>query len=91
MGKIISEYNFAELEERNSSLKLVRYKCPHCTDENGKFADIVLYVPKRDQYEIATQCNCVGQEDRCAVLLDLMQSYNSEKLLNKILKESECK
>lgn len=89
MGKIISEYNFTEIKERNDSLNLLTFKCPHCTNENGKFADIVLYVPKRDEYGIATQCNCNGQEDRCAVLLDLMQSYNSEKLLKKVLKESE--
>lgn len=84
MGKIISEYNFEDMQERNSSLNLLKFKCPHCTNENGDFADIVLYIPKRDENQIATQCNCNGQEDRCAVLLNLMQTYNSEKLLNKL-------
>ncbi|EOU1691163.1 hypothetical protein M1Z64_001268 [Clostridium perfringens] len=78
------EYNFEEMAERMPDLKFLSFKCPHCTDEKGKFADIVFYIPKDDENEIATQCNCNGQEARCAVLLNLMHSYNSEKMLNKI-------
>lgn len=78
------DYNFNDMEKRMPGLKFVTFKCPHCLDEQGNFCDIVLYVPKDDKYEVATQCNCNGQESRCSELLTLMQTYNSEKLLNKL-------
>lgn len=87
MGKIKYNevYNFESMEKRMPDLKFIKFNCPHCTNDNGKFGEIILYVPKDDKYEIATQCNCNGQEDRCSVLLDLMQSYNCEKMLKKLL------
>lgn len=70
-------------------LKFIKYTCPHCTDEEWNFAEIILYVPRNDKYEIATQCNCNGQEDKCVVLLNLIQSYNCEKMLLKISEENK--
>jgi len=65
-------------------LNFVLLNCPHCTDDKGKFCNIVLYIPKNDKYQIATQCNCNGKEDRCTVFLTLMHTYNSEQLLKKL-------
>lgn len=82
-----NNYDFDRMHKQMPNLDFVTFKCPFCTDKDGNFADIVLYVPKDDEYGIASQCNCNGQEDTCTVLLTLMQTYNSEKLLNKIDKK----
>jgi hypothetical protein len=82
--KRVQEYDFEKMEKDMPDLKFLSFNCPHCTDDKGKFSEIVLYVPKSDEYQIATQCNCNGQESRCTVLLTLMQTYNSEKLLKKL-------
>lgn len=87
MGKTkYGDYNFENMEKEMPTLDFLTFNCPHCTDDEGKFGKIVLYVPKRDGDQIATQCNCNGQEDRCSVLLTLMQTYNSEQYLKALYK-----
>ncbi|WFD09744.1 hypothetical protein [Tepidibacter hydrothermalis] len=78
------DYDFERMRKDMPNLDFVTFKCPHCTDKEGNFAKIVLYVPKDDEYKIATQCNCNGQEDRCAFILTLMKTYNNEKMLKKL-------
>lgn len=86
---MLHEYDFEEMEKQMPDLEFLRIKCPHCTDEEGNFATIVLYIPKKDNsLGIATQCNCNGQEDRCTVSFTFMQTYNNERYL-KALAEKE--
>ena len=77
-------YEFDKMEKRMPNLNFLKYSCPHCIDEEGNFSEIILYVPKDDEHQIATQCNCNGQEDRCTVMITLMKSYNSENFLKKL-------
>lgn len=85
MGKLkYGEYNYSQMEKDMPTLKFLSFNCPHCTDEEGNFGTIMLYIPRGDEYEVATQCNCNGQEDRCSELLTVMQTYNSKQLLKKL-------
>ena len=80
-GKINHRFDYDDLEERNSNMEIHIYKCPHCTSNEGEFAEILLFIPKGEK--IATQCTCNGQSERCCVVLDFMQSYNCEQYLAK--------
>lgn len=79
MGKINHNFDYNDLETRNETLDILKFRCPHCTNEEGEFADMVLFVPKGGY--LATQCACNGQHEKCGILAILMQSYNCEKML----------
>ena len=85
MGVIkYQKYDLRKLEKDNPTQNLLSYNCPQCIDNEGNFGEIVLYVPQTDKYEVATQATCSGQKDKCTLMLTLMQTYNSEKLLKKL-------
>lgn len=90
MGKAYPDnYDFNQMERDMPNLEFITFNCPHCTDDEGNFATVVLYKP-RDR-EIATQCNCNGQEEKCVELLNLIQSYNCEKMLNQLIARNDKK
>jgi hypothetical protein len=77
MGKLTNRVTTEEKAAENPSMTLVEYRCPHCTDEGGRFGTILLYLPKRGNPRgLATGCSCNGQEQHCVVLMDLFHSYN---------------
>lgn len=47
------------------SIAKLTFTCPFCRDKEGRFAKVYLYIPEDDEDQIATQCNCIGEEDRC--------------------------
>lgn len=79
MGRISNPLDMERISNNNQNMGIASFKCPHCTDNEGNFADIVLFIPEEEN--LASQGICSGQESQCCVLLDFMQSYNCERML----------
>lgn len=78
MGRVLYDFNFSEIEERNSDSEILKYKCPHCTNKDGNFGDIILF--KNKDNSLVTNGSCNGQEERCYVVINMIQTFNCEKM-----------
>lgn len=81
MGRIQYQFDFNDIEERNSDSELLTYKCPHCTDAEGNFGDIILF--KSNQSNLVTNGTCNGQTERCHIVVNFIQTFNCEKMLER--------
>jgi len=87
MGEITTGFSFTQNVQEYHNI--IKFSCPHCTDENGEFAEIAFYCPKNNPLGIATQANCTGQQELCIVLNDACQSFNSEKYLKAMCEKKD--
>lgn len=51
-----------DVHEEVLNLRLLTLKCPHCKDEKGKFADIVLSIPEGNFNSLATNASVMEKK-----------------------------
>ena len=89
MGNVISP-EFNNDDEFANRFEIIMFRCPHCTDCDGSFGQIQLYIPRENNpIGIASQANCNGQEDCCVIVNSICQTFNGERYLRSLARQHE--